>query len=67
MIAKGMMMGALFHPDPSAQKMDPEDDILNFNFPFKCHLDCFLPSPTLFHISYIQLQGVSENITSAWE
>lgn len=65
MIAKGMM-SALYHPDPSAQKMDPEDDILNFHFPFKFFF-CFFPPPTLFHISHIQLQGVSENITSAWE
>lgn len=36
MITKGMM-SALCHPDPFAQKMDPEDDILNFHFPFKCH------------------------------
>lgn len=65
MIASGM--GALSHPKPSAQKMDPGDDILNFHFPFKCHLDLFFLSPTLFHINCIQLQGVSENITLAWE
>lgn len=58
-IAAGM--GALSHPKPSAQKMD----ILNFHFPFKCHLDLFFLSPTLFHINCVQLQGVSENITLA--
>lgn len=58
-IAAGM--GALPHPKPSAQKMD----ILNFHFPFKCHLDLFFLSPTLFHINCVQLQGVSENITLA--
>lgn len=60
-------MGALSHPKVSAQKMDPRDDILNFHFPFKCHLDLFFLSPTLLHTNCIQLQGVSENITLAWE
>lgn len=50
MIAKGTM-GARFHPDPSAQKMDPEDDILDFHFPFKCHLDLFFPLPRFFTLA----------------
>lgn len=49
-------MGALSHPKPSAQKRDPGDDILNFHFPFNCHLDLFFLSPT-FHINCIQLTG----------
>lgn len=49
----------------SAQKTDPGDDILNFIFPFKCHLDLFFLSLTLLHTNCIQLQGLSENITLA--
>lgn len=60
-------MGAVSHLKLSVQTMEPGDDILNFHFPFNCHLDLFFLSPTLFHINCIQLQGVSENITLAWE
>lgn len=49
MIAKGIV-SPLLHPDPFAQ-MDPEGDILNFPFPFKCHLDCFFPLPHCFTLA----------------
>lgn len=63
MIATGM--GASSHPKPSVHKIDVGGELLSFHFPFKCHLDFFFLSLTLFHINCIQLQGVSENITSA--